>query len=70
MRTPFAARRRLFTPMMDAEADERLFTAVIIKKLSVPAAGDRLKACAIYEVVIRDFDREFLASLATEGHAS
>ena len=41
--------------MIDAEGEERLFTAVIIKKLSVPVAGDRLKARAIYEVFIPEY---------------
>ena len=43
---------------------------MLIKEISITAASDRLKKFAIYKVAIKNLDREFLAEVAAEGHAT
>ena len=60
-----SAARRLFVQEMNAEADERLYTDVTIKKIKVDSMTvERLRQCAIFEVIIENLDRAFLAVVA------
>ena len=55
---------------MDAAAEEKLFSAVIIKKTKPADAAERLRQCTVYEITIKDLDRAYLAEVAADGHLS
>ena len=64
----FSAARRLFDQEMNAEADERLYTDVTIRKLKVDSKNiERVRECAIFEVMVKNLDRAYLAVVAGEG---
>ena len=44
---------------MDAAAEEKLFSVVIIKKTKPVDAAERLRQCAVYEITIKDLDKPF-----------
>ena len=56
---------------MNAEAEDKFFTGVTIKKLRVDSATiSRLRECAIYEVCVEGLDRAFLPLIASEGFST
>ena len=60
--------RRLFVKEINAEAEERLYTAVTSNKSKVESATiERLRECAIFEVYVENLDRAYLEVVAGEG---
>ena len=56
---------------MNAEAEDKLFTSVTIKKQNVDSATiSRLDECAIYEVCVEGLDRAILHFIASEGFST
>ena len=63
----FFAARRLIVQDINAEAEERLYTDVTIKKMNVNSTTvERLRQCAIFEVIAENLYRAFLALIAGE----
>lgn len=55
---------------MNGETGDRLFFAVIYNRLNAVVAADRYRECVIYEVVVKDLSRDFLAEIAAQGRNS
>ena len=64
----FSARRSLLLAVMNAEADKRVDTAVLLKMPNAVLLIERLRECPIYEVVVENLDRALLAVMASKSH--
>ena len=53
---------------MNAKAEERVDTIVLLKKPKAVLLIERLRECAIYDVVVENLDRALLAVIAGKSH--
>ena len=60
-------RRTLFPRQMETEAEERIFTDVLLQKTKAANLPKRLRACSLYEVTVENINRALLAIIARDG---